>query len=410
MLSPYRVLDLSDETGLICSKILSDLGANVIMVEPPGGNPARKIGPFFDDSPGSERSLFWQAYNTNKKSITLNLETEDGQEIFKRLIRTADFLIESFPPGYLDSIGLDYSSLVEVNRRLIMASVTPFGQAGPYRDYKSSDLVASAMGGLISSIGDPDRAPTRFSLEQSWPQAGLQTAMALLIALHSRSKTGKGQYIDVSLQECISSILEHRYHYVGYGEEGTEHRRGPRVPRGGGKSAPLHIWPCKDGFVCWRLFTAAQAPKTIALVDWMKEEGMQGIVNDVAWKTLDFEHVSQEQLDKYEAEFGNFFLNHTKDELQREAIKREIMLFPVNTPEEILKDKQLSYREFWVNILNPALGRALTYPGLPARPAALQSRQPKPAPCLGEHNLDIYMSEMGLSKDKLNALHQSGTI
>ncbi|MFH1382278.1 MAG: CoA transferase [Chloroflexota bacterium] len=410
MLSPYRVLDLSDETGLVCSKVLSDLGADVIMVEPPEGNPARKIGPFFDDNPGIERSLFWQAYNTNKRSITLNLETRDGQEIFRRLARTADFLIESFPPGYMDSIGLGYGSLTENNRRLIMASVTPFGQAGPYRDYKSSDLVACAIGGLISSIGDADRAPTRFSLEQSWPQAGLQAAMALLIALHNRSKTGKGQYIDVSMQECISSILEHRYHYMGYGEEGTERRRGPRVPRGGGKSAPLHIWPCKDGFICWRLFSAAQAPKTIALINWMKEEGIHGVVDDVDWKALDFEQVSQEQLDIYEAEFGSFFLNHTKDELQNEAVKREIMLFPVNTPEEILKDKQLSYRGFWVDILNPALGRPLTYPGLPARLAPLQLRKPKPAPRLGEHNLDIYLNEMKLSRDRLSTLCQSGVI
>lgn len=410
MLSPYRVLDLSDETGLIASKVLSDLGADVIMIEPPAGNPAREIGPFFNGIPGVERGLFWQAYNTNKKSITLNLEVYEGQRIFKRLIKTADFIIESFPPGYLVNLELDYPSLSEINNRLIMASITPFGQFGPYKDFKSSDLVASAMGGLIASIGDPDRAPVRFSIEQTWPQAGLQTAMALMIALNQRHKTGKGQYIDVSLQECMSSVVEHRYHYIGYGEEGTEQRHGPRVPRGGGKSAPLHIWRCKDGYVCWRIFSAAQGPKTQALVDWMKSEGVHSLLDDVDWQALDFENISQEELDKYEVEFGNFFVKHTKKELQNEAIKRDIMLFPVNTPEEMLYDNQLAYRQYWVDIFNSTLGRNLTYPGLPSKLAPLSPKTQKSAPCLGENNVDVYVNEMGISQENLNTLQRSGII
>jgi crotonobetainyl-CoA:carnitine CoA-transferase CaiB-like acyl-CoA transferase len=410
LLSPYRVLDLSDETGLIASKVLSDLGAEVLMVEPPAGNPARKIGPFLNDIPGVEHSLFWQAYNTNKKSITLNLEAREGRKFFRALIKTTDFIIESFPPGSMANWGLDYPSLADINNRLIMASVTPFGQTGPYRDFKSSDLVASAMGGLISSIGDADRAPVRFSLEQTWPQAGLQTAMALLIAVNQRNRTGKGQYLDISLQECMSSIVEHRYHYVGYGEEGTEQRRGPRVPRGGGKSAPLHIWHCKDGYICWRIFSAAQGPKTQALVDWMKSEGVNGLLNNVDWQALDFENISQEELDQYEVEFGRFFKIHTKEELQNEAIKRGIMLFPVNTAGEILQDKQLNYRQYWVDNFSSTLGRNLTYPGLPAKLAARSLKIQKSAPRLGEHNHDIYINEMGISKVKFSTLRRSGVI
>ena len=410
MLSPYRVLDLTNESGLLCGKILADLGADVIKIEPLGGSSARTIGPFYKDIPDVEGSLFWLAYNTNKRSITLNLETRDGREIFRRLAQTADFIIESFPPGYMDRVGLGYSSLAEINTRLIMASITPFGQAGPYRNYKSSDLVALALGGLMYSIGDPDRAPLRFSLEQSWAQAGLQAAMALLIAHHYRSKTAHGQYIDVSVQECVTSILEHRYHYPGYGEEGTERRRGPRVPRGGGKSAPLHIWPCKDGHVCWRLFGAAQAPKTVALVEWMKEEGMDGELGDVDWKAVDFEQLSQDQLEKYEAAFGKFFLTHMKAELQSEAVKRGIMLFPVNTTEELLRDKQLATRGFWVNIVHPALDCTLTYPGVPAKLEPPLLEKPRPAPRIGEHNPDIYMGELGFSQERLSMLRQAGVI
>lgn len=410
MLSPYRVLDLTDENGLICGKVLADLGADVIKIEPPGGSPARTIGPFYNDSPDAEGGLLWLAYNTSKRSITLNLETQEGGEIFRRLAQTADFIIESFSPGYMDRIGLGYSSLAETNPRLIMASITPFGQAGPYRDYKSSDLVAVALGGLICSIGDPDRAPLRFSTELSWTQAGLQTAVALMIAHHYRNQTGRGQYIDISVQECVTQMLEHRYHYPGYGEEGTEQRRGPRVARGGGGSTPLHIWPCKDGYICWRLFGAAQGPKTAALVEWMKEKGMDGELGDVDWKAVDFEHLSQKQLDKYEKVFGKFFLTHTKAELQSQAVKRSIMLFPVNTAEELLKDEHLAAREFWVDIAHPALGCTLPYPGLPAKLEPPFPGKLQPAPRIGEHNLDIYVNELGFSQEKLSLLRQAGVI
>ena len=398
MLSPYRVLDLTDESGLICSKILADLGAEVIQVEPPTGSPARAIGPFCNDIPDADSSLFWLAYNTNKKSITLNLGTETGREIFRRLSQTADFIVESFPPGYMDSIGLGYSSLAEINEKLIVASITPFGQAGPY------------MEGLMYSIGDSDRAPLRFSLEQSWAQAGLQAAMALLIAHHYRCKTGQGQHIDISVQECVTSILEHRYHYVGYGEEKSGQRQGPRVKRGGGKSAPLHIWPCKDGYVCWRLFTGAQAPKTEALVEWMMEAGVGSELGDVNWKMVDFEQLSQDQLVKYEEEFGRFFLTRTKAELYSEAVKRGIMLFPVNTAEELLADKQLASREFWVDIVNPAADCTLTYPGLPAKLEPQLLGNQRLAPRVGEHNLDIFVGELGFSRKRLSILRQAGVI
>ena len=163
MLGPYRVLDLTDEKGLLCGKIPGDLGADVIKVERPGGDPARNTGPFYHNEADPEKSLFWFAYNTSKRGITLDIETTDGQDIFKKLVKTADFVIESCPPGYMDRLGLSYSALERVNPGIIMVSITPFGQTGSYRDYKAPDIVAWAMGGIMYINGNADSPPVRVS-------------------------------------------------------------------------------------------------------------------------------------------------------------------------------------------------------------------------------------------------------
>ena len=168
MLSPYRALDLTDEKGLLCGKILADLGAEVIQVENPSGNPARKIPPFAEGKNGPEHSLFWYAFSAGKKSIILDIDSATGRGNLKKLVGTADFLIESFDPGYLDSIGLGYQTLSSINPALIMVSISPFGQTGPYRDYKAGDLVSTAMGGMAYCTGEEDRPPIRISLDSSF--------------------------------------------------------------------------------------------------------------------------------------------------------------------------------------------------------------------------------------------------
>ncbi|MFC2010644.1 CaiB/BaiF CoA transferase family protein [Chloroflexota bacterium] len=210
MLSPYRALDLTDEKGLLCGKILADLGADVIKIERPGGDPARNIGPFYHDEPDPEKSLYWFAYNTSKRGITLDIETTDGKEIFKQLVKSADFIIESFPPGYLDSIGLGYSALEKIKPDIILISITPFGQTGPYKDYKTSDIVAWAMGGEMAPFGDPDRPPIRISHHsQAYLHAGTDAATGALAALYHRWTTGEGQQVDVSVHESVAQCTEH---------------------------------------------------------------------------------------------------------------------------------------------------------------------------------------------------------
>jgi len=190
------VLDLTTERGFLCGKIFADLGADVIKIEPPEGDPARDIGPFYKDVPDRERSLFWFAFNTGKKSITLNLESTGGQRHLRELVKTSDFLIESFDPGYLEKLHIGYTALSKVNPRLIMGSITPFGQNGPYSDWKGPDIVPWAMSGYMWMTGDPGRAPLRISSPpQAYLHASAMTAVGLLLALRYRDASGKGSML-----------------------------------------------------------------------------------------------------------------------------------------------------------------------------------------------------------------------
>src|SRR5262245_45526406 len=198
VLAPYRVLDLTDETGFSCGKILADLGADVIKIEPPGGDAARMIGPFPGDHPDPNNSLYFLSYNTGKRGITLNLESSRGCDLLHRLTSRADFLIETFPPGTLD-----IQTIRERNPRLIVVSITPFGQTGPYRDSRGSDLITTARSRLMSLIGEPGRPPLRVTLPQSPMWAGMYAAAGALTAHYHREATNKGQHVDVSMQASM---------------------------------------------------------------------------------------------------------------------------------------------------------------------------------------------------------------
>lgn len=248
VLESFRVLDLTDERGFLCGRILADLGADVIKVEKPGGEKARNIGPFYQNIPHPERSLYWFAYNLNKRGITLDIETKDGQEIFRRLAKTSDFVIESFPVGYMDKLGLGYSALSKLNPRLIMTSITPFGQTGPYKDCKASDIVCMAMGGLMYITGTPERPPVRITFPQAYLQASAHAAAATMIAHYYRETAGEGQHVDVSIQQCVTwglanaiplwelnqIILRRVGSYLSGRWTGTKQRL---------------VWQCKDSYV-----------------------------------------------------------------------------------------------------------------------------------------------------------------
>ncbi len=407
MLSPYRALDLTDGKGFLCGKVLGDLGADVIKIEPPGGDPSRNVGPFFRDTPDPERSLYWFAYNANKRGITLNLETSDGQEIFKRLVRGADFVIDSFPPQYMDGLGLGFPVLSEINPRIVMTSITPFGKDGPHSHYQTSDLVAMATGGLMFLWGDPDRPPLRCSVEQAYLQAGVQAAVGTMIAHHWRQLTGEGQHIDVSIQEAVTGSVRFSQEYwdtqkVIYGRHGDRDLRGHIIRR--------VIWPCRDGYVAWHLNTGLYGRSLGYLAEWMETEGAAGNLTEVPWERIDWKDLTQSQAEAWEEVFAQFFLTHTKSELHEEALERGIFLFPVSTTKELLEDKQLASRGYWRELHHAELATSLTYPGAPFQSTQACGQFRRRAPLVGEHNGQVYIDELGFTKEELVTLKEANVI
>ena len=403
-----RVLDLTDRQGFLCGKILGDLGADVVKVERPGGDSARNTGPFHHDLPDPEKSLVWFAYNTSKRGITLNIESSDGRQIFKRLAQEADFVLDSFAPGCLQRLGLGYSVLSELNPRLIMVSISHFGQAGPWRDYAACDLVCMALGGLMYITGDLDRPPVCMPCEQAYCHASTQAALGAMLAHYHRLKTGEGQFIDVSIQESVARTL-YTLPVLWEFERRHERRHGGQMLRGG--VLRRWIWPCKDGYVTWlTLFGIHGAGEWQAMAEWMKSENMAGKLTEVNWVTVDFAKLSQEQLNSWEDVVTKFFQQHTKSELNEAAPRWGVKLRSIDKPEEVVANEQLAARGFWVKLPHPELGTNIMYPGAFFKSDYIVCRPRFRAPLIGEHNYEIYQGELGFSKQEILRLKEAGVI
>lgn len=410
MLDAYRVLDLTDEKGFMCGKALADLGADVVKVEPPGGDPARNMGPFYHDIPSSEGSLYWLAYNANKRGITLNIETKDGQEIFKSLARTADFVIESLAPGYLKGLGLDYSVLHQLNPGIILTSITPFGQSGPYRDHKTSDLVSMALGGYVFLTGECDRPPVRIGFPQAYLHAGMAAASGTLIAHYHRLIAGEGQWVEVSIQEACAWIPPDSYIFWEMNQLIEERHGGVRVrPTTGARMR--RVWECEDGYVSFDLYGGRLARNfMIPLVAWMAEERMApDFLRETDWATFDYSTVTPEVVDRISEPVSRFFRKHTKEELWQGGITRRCCIYPVSSPEEVGKSAQLKERGYWVDLRHDELDCSVTYPRTWIRSSEVMYTLRRRAPLVGEHNEEVY-GEIGLSKEGLAGLNQAGVI
>ncbi|MEE8470381.1 MAG: CoA transferase [Dehalococcoidia bacterium] len=400
-LQPYRVLDLTDEKGVYCGKLLGDLGAKVIKVEPPGGDITRSRGPFHNNEVHPEKSLYFLYYNIGKGSITLNLEHSDGRAIFKRLIKTADALVESFPVGYLAGLGLDYAVLREINPGLVMASITPFGQTGSMKDYKSSDLIVMGMSGYMQVTGDPYGLPVRFGDEQSHFAPSQYAALAIVSALYYRdADSGRGQYIDISMQEAINAYCCTVVQEAGWTITGENIiRQGPTSPW----NFPSGLYSCKDSWIGMYVVTAEHWD---ALAQWMYE--VTGNEEILAEKYRGGLLVRNPHIDVLEAMFLDFTGNLTAQEIFHEGQKRGIAVLPVNSIADLLADPQLEAREFWVELDHPVVGQ-MKYP----RGSMYCEDMPPPqkaAPLLGEDNTRIYCSEMGYTEDELAVLRTAGVI
>lgn len=405
-----RVLDLTDAKGMLCGRILADLGADVIKVEKPGGDIARNIGPFYKDIPDSEKSLFWFAFNANKKGITLDIEKKDGKVIFENLVKSTDVVIESFAPGHLNSLDLGYESLAKINSKVILTSITPFGQTGPYRDFKGPDIVVNALGGFLYLCGDEDRPPVRISFPQAYLHAAGQASVGTLIARYHQLKTGEGQHVDVSAQQSVlwTALSLHQYLEVG----GIFNRRAGHSRLLRGQIKRRMNWRCKDGYVNFSIYSGVfGAPFNQAITQWLDEEGIApDWMKNKDWSSFDMTRMNLDELEQAENALEKLFIKYTKRELYNEALKRRILFAPIQTPGDLLSDPQLEARGFWQDVEHPELMAKIIYPGPFVKGTEISCKIRLPAPLIGEHNEEIYIKQLDLSKNDLVTLKQSGVI
>ena len=415
LMAGYRMLDLCNERGVLCGKIFADMGAEVIKVEPPGGDAARALPPFYKNEVNPEKSLFWFAYNAGKKSVTLDPITAEGQAVFRDLVKASDFVVESFPVGYLDSLGLGYEALSRLNPRIILTSLTPFGDTEPGRGQQADDLVLWATGGMMAIMGERDRPPVRMNLLQSYFHASAEAAVGTMTAHYPRELTGEGQHVVVNMQACIVWTLMNEQAYPLLHGNSVQ-RNGVFVGSEGMRQRT--VFPCKDGHITLLLAGGPLAFSLRAFVKWMDEKGMAPlwmVEKDWSmWGPATFMNAKgeevQKEIDAIESAVTHFLMTMTKAEIYAEALKRRILLAPVSTVADITASEQLAARNFFVPIVHEDLGAPILYPGpfakLSETPLSVAGR----APHVGEHNNEIYGGLLGYNKERLLALRAMGAI
>ncbi|MGI9614738.1 MAG: CaiB/BaiF CoA transferase family protein [Acidimicrobiales bacterium] len=356
MLANYRVLDLTDERGHLAGLMLAQMGAEVILVEPPAGSPARLLGPFAGDIEDPDRSFQHWCYNRGKSSVVLDLDSPDGQAALVDLARGADILIQSADPGVMAGRGLGYQALADVNPALIYVSISAFGSDGPKAQWQATDLTLQAASGNMAITGDTDRAPLRAggTLPQAFHNAASEAAGAALIALFERQRTsGLGQHVDVSAQQSMSQCAQSMPLAAPLNATTTSRIAGGANLQG----IPIQLmWPCKDGFASVTLlFGAGFNAFTQSLMDWVHEEGFC----DEATRTKDWVNYAvmlldgQEPLEEYERVkqvLTDFFATKTKAELLDAAMTRRVLITPVWTTEEVTNSEQLAFRQYWEDV------------------------------------------------------------
>jgi len=395
-LAGLRVLDLSTHRAHLCGRLLADMGADVIKVEPPGGDSGRRIGPFYNDLPHHDRSLFFWFYNLNKRSLTLELTHPRGRELALSLACSADVVIESFAPGEMDVFGLGWEQLHRANPALVMLSIAPFGGTGPYRDFEADDTVLSALSGMLYVNGFPGRAPVRPLGLQAYHSAAYYGAIATMTALLARDSSGEGQWIDLSMQEATASAVEH---VAGsyFGQKQIEPRRGTLH-----WSRFFRVGKCRDGYIMH-----CTLGDWTSLIEWVNGDGKaQDLVgpewNDVMYRSINAEHLF-DVLDEWVADYNR------DDLLERAQLLRQPYAI-VRRPEALFKDEQLAAREFFAEVEHPELGRSFRYPGAPYLFNGTPWRVYRRPPLLGEHTGEILRADLQIEPDEMAALRAEGII
>jgi len=395
-LAGIRVLDLGwGVTAPHCAKMFADYGADVIKVEPPEGDPARRYGPFPGDVPHSEKSGLFLHLNTNKRGITLNFGTSSGAALLRKLVAWADVAIENFSPGYLASLGLSYQELREINPRLVLTSITPFGQWGPYRDWQATEMTVFAMTSRLYPHGQPDREPQRYAPDVASFQIGVTAATATMGALWAAQTTGRGEWIDLSMQEAMIANVDARTVLSSYA--GRSLTRQDRVAGGG---YPSGVYPCQDGFF---LFAAGGDRYFRRLCHAIGREDM---LADPRWATP---AARLPYKDEFDAQFLPWLLDRDRAEVFRVCQAEGVMCAPILTIDEAFQDPQLAFRHYFQELSHPMAG-TWPFPGPPFRMAETPWEVRRPAPLLGEHNEQIYREILGYSAQDLIRLRSMGVI
>ena len=392
--SGLKVIELASlVTGPYCGKLLADFGADVIKVEPPGGDPARRLGPFQDDDPHPEKSGLFLFLNTNKKSITIDTQTPTGRALLLELVREADVLIENALPPAMELLGLDYRRLSFINPRLVMTSVTPFGQTGPYRTWKGTELTMWNFGlyGAITPPGieDPSIEPLKGGGRQASFMTGINAAVGTLAALEERERSGRGQHVDVSEAETLLCALE--------GDLATFLQQRIVQARASGRGKIFTFLPAKDGYV------------SLLLVRMDQWERLRGVLGDPEWaQPFNDPNFRRENMDVFMALLGEWMSQYTKDELFEIAFKNRIPLAPVYTMQEVVEHRHMAARDFFVQIDHPATG-AVRYPGVPFKMSHGDSAKGR-APLLGEHTEMILSGQLEKSREDIVRMRAAGVI
>jgi crotonobetainyl-CoA:carnitine CoA-transferase CaiB-like acyl-CoA transferase len=396
-LDGVRVVDLTRHVaGPFCTKLLADYGADVIKIEQPGrGDPARWIGPFAGDIPHPERSGLFLHLNTNKRSLTLNLNCDTGRAILLKLIGSADILVENFRAGTMASLGLDYPRLAMLNPALVMTSISNFGQSGPYRDWRASELVLYAMGHEMWGTGAPDAEPASMANKLNLHLAGQAACAATLCVYFGAQLSGSGQHIDLSIMETLAAAPDRRgVALVAYQYCGDRMRRQPAVQ---GIDPPPFLNSCADG-----LFEI-----TVGINRWddfVRAVGEEWI-RDPAFRPPLRERAASERFNRH---WVPWCMARTKHELFARFQAGGLPCAPLNTVADLVNDEQLMQREFFVPINHPVAG-PITYPGAPFKMKEAPFAIRRPAPTLGQHNAEI-LGELGYGATDLAALSAAAVI
>ncbi|MCL6648607.1 MAG: CoA transferase [Chloroflexi bacterium] len=392
-LAGIRIVDLTEGiAGPFATRQLADLGADVIKLERPGGDPARRLGPFPGDQPHPERSGLFIHLNVNKRSVVVDPSTPSGRAIILRLVERADAVVESYPPGTLARWGLGWEVLSAVNPRLVLTSVTPFGQEGPAAGRKATDLTIAARSSFLIAAGEPDREPVKYFGRQTEYVGGLHAAWGTMVALFHAARTGEGQVVDASILEAAIMIADQNLLGAAYWSGGGRARAGRRPLR-----FPPIVMPVADGYVSL-LVTDLQWPR------FCRMAGLEEYANDPHLAT---QRGRVERLEELEVAFLPWFLARTKQEVFDLAQRHGVPIAPFNTIAEVLEDPQFRARGYFRRLVHPVLGE-VTMTGPPVLLHETPWELRRPAPLLDQHAEEVLLGELGYTRDQLVALRAEG--